>query len=342
MGAASCAQQSKETLKMTAETPKNIAETIIEEMRRVGEYEIVICPSEEAPLAPMIISAPKDMVLHDLTAKNREAIQALKPFQRTGRAVLADLDSMIVWTNRFKGADTVLFGQIHPVPKLVSVIDYHGEGAPVIDHTNGDPAARYGRHTGTYSFPVSEEWKRWNGISGKALDKDVFGEFIEENAKDFLDPTPALLGQGKSDPEAWEARMIEVAAKVQGRFGQYAALNLLSREFKVHEQGHLNVTTNRDTGEAKVQFLTEHRDPDGQPLTLPNLFMIAIPVFEEGALYRLAVRFRYRKAGSDVKFIVQLYNPDVALRDAAREAMTQAQEATGVPLLMGVPETSGA
>ena len=70
--------------------------------------------------------------------------------------------------------------------------------------------------------------------------------------------------------------------------------------------------------------------------------MIAIPVFEEGALYRLAVRFRYRKSGSDIRFIVSLYNADVALRDAAREAMNRAQAETEVPLLMGTPEVGAA
>lgn len=327
---------------MTTETPKNIAETIIDEMRRVGEYELVCMPTADEPERPFILSAPKDMVLHDLTRQHRAAIEHLKPMQRTGKAVLHDLDSLIAWTNRFKGGDTVLFGQITPKPKMVAVIDYHGEGAPTHSPEAGDPKASYGRHTGTYDFPVSEQWKRWTEISGKALDKDAFGEFIEENAKDFLDPTPALLGQTSGQPEPWEVRMIETAAKVQGRFGQYATLNMLSREFKVHETGHLNVTTNRDTGEARVQFLTEHKDPDGQPLTLPNLFMIAIPVFEEGAAYRLAVRFRYRKAGSDVKFIVQVYNPDISLRDAARMAMAQARDATGLPLLLGVPETGQA
>lgn len=325
---------------MNTEAPKNIAETIIDEMRRVGEYELVSAPTADEPERPFIISAPKDIHLHDLTRQHREAVEHLKPIQRRGKAVLHDLDSLIAWTNRFKGIDTALFGQISPQPRLLSVIDYHGEGAPTHDPKNGDPKASHGRHHGIYSFPVSEEWKRWNEISGKSLDKDVFGEFIEENANDFLDPTPALLSQGTDKAEPWEARMIQIAARVQGRFGQYSTLNMLSREFKVHETGHLNVTTNRDTGEAKVQFLTEHKDPDGQPLTLPNLFMIAIPVFEEGALYRLAVRFRYRKAGSDVRFIVQIYNPDVALRDAAREAMAIAQDATGVPLIMGIPETS--
>lgn len=323
---------------MTTETPKNIAETLLAEMPRLGEVQLISMPTAETPEAPFIAAVPEGLRIEDLTAKHRAVMEALKPLQRTGKAVLADLDSLIAWTNRFKGDDTVLFGQIHPEPKLISVIDYHGSGAPVVAPEAGDPSANYGRHRAVYNFPVSEQWKRWSAIDGKALDKDVFGEFIEANADDFLDPTPALLGQAGGEIEAWEQRMIDIAAKIQGRFGQYAAINLLSRELKIHEVGHIEVKTNRDTGEAQVQFLTEHRSPDGSPLTLPNLFMIAIPVFEEGALYRLAVRFRYRKAGQDVKFIASIYNPDAALRDAAREAMHYAQSETDVPLLMGRPE----
>lgn len=323
---------------MTHEAPKNIAETIIDEMRRFGEYEVISKPTADEPEAPFLIAAPDGIRLHDLTKQHRDAMQALKPLQRTGQAKLDDLESLIAWTNRFKGAETVLFGQLHPTPKLVSVIDYHGEGAFTVAPETGDPTANYGRHTALYTFPVSEEWKRWNAISGQPLTKDEFGEFIEENAQDFLDPTPALLGTGSGESAPWEQRMIEIAAKIQGRFGQYAALAALSREFRIHEAGHLQVTTNRDTGETQVQFLDEHRGPDGQPLRLPNLFMIAIPVFEEGALYRLAVRFRYRKAGQDVKFFATLYNPDAALRDAAREALDTAQAETGVPLMIGTPE----
>lgn len=323
---------------MTSETPKNIAETLLAELPRLGEIQPISMPTADEPEAPFIVAVPEGLRVEDLTSKHRAVVEALKPLQRTGKAVLADLDSLISWTNRFKGADTALFGQIHPAPKLISVIDYHGQGAPVVAPEAGDPAANYGRHRAVYEFPVSEEWKRWSAIDGRALDKDVFGEFIEAQASDLLDPTPALLGKPGDQIEDWEQRMIDIAAKIQGRFGQYAAINLLSRELKIHEVGLIEVKTNRDTGEAQVQFLTEHRSPDGSPLTLPNLFMIAIPVFEEGALYRLAVRFRYRKAGQDVKFIASIYNPDAALRDAAREAMAHAQAETGVPLMMGRPE----
>ncbi|WP_411839220.1 DUF2303 family protein [Paracoccus sp. ME4] len=323
---------------MSHEAPKNIAETIITHMERVRPIEVVSGSEHPDSTGPYIIAAPDGMRLHDLTKQHREGVEALKPLQRTGHAVLEDLDSLIAWTNRFKSEATVLFGQIHPTPKLTAVIDYHGEGPSRIDPTEGDPTASYARHTGLYTFPVSEEWRRWTAISGQPLTKDQFGEFIEENAKDFLDPTPALLNGLTDASEAWERCMTEIAAKVQGRFGQYAALAQLSRNFQVYETGQLQISTNRDTGETHVQFLDEHRGPDGAPLRLPNLFMIAIPVFEEGALYRLAVRFRYRKAGAEVKFFATLYNPEAALRDAAREALATAQEKTGVPLMIGKPE----
>ncbi|WP_246053473.1 DUF2303 family protein [Paracoccus hibiscisoli] len=323
---------------MSQEPCKNVAETILEHLGDFGTVQTVSTPSSDDAEVPFIVAAPKGMVLHDLTQKHQAILEQFKPLQRTGKAVLSDLPSLIEWTNRFKGDDTVLFGQLQPRPQLVSIIDYHGEGAPDLKQGQGDPSANYGRHTALYQFPVSDEWKRWTGISGKALTKDEFGEFIEENAKDLLDPTPKLLSGNIDGAEPWEQRMIEVAAQLQGRFGQYSTLVQLSRSFAVHETGHLNVTTNRDTGETQVQFLDEHRTPDGQPLRLPNLFMIAIPVFEEGALYRLAVRFRYRKAGQDVRFFATLYNPDAALRDAAREALDEAAQHTGVPLMMGIPE----
>ena len=56
-------------------------------------------------------------------------------------------------------------------------------------------------------------------------------------------------------------------------------------------------------------------------------------------LLGLAVRFKYRKSGDSVKFIVSLYNADVALRDAAREAIETARAATELPVLMGTPES---
>lgn len=325
---------------MEATEQKNIAESIIETMKELGNVQTISAPEPGEDLTcPTLIAVPNGLAVKDMTEQHIKAQTLMKPLRRAGTACLADLDSFIAWVNRFSGDESTIFAQIHPAPKLTAVIDYHGEGAPVVDHATRDPLANACKHRATYDFPLSSEWKLWNTIHDKPLGKDEFGEFIEANAKDLLDPTPYLLGQGKGEPEVWEERMADIATKVQGRFGQYAALVQLSRSFQVYESGHLQVTTNRDTGESQVQFLNEHREMDGAPLRIPNLFMIAIPMFEEGALYRLPVRFRYRKSGDSVKFLVSLYNADVALRDAAREAIETTRAATELPVLMGMPES---
>ncbi|KGJ03649.1 Uncharacterized conserved protein [Paracoccus halophilus] len=324
---------------MESTEQKNIAETIIETMKELGDIQTIAAPDVGDELTvPTMVAVPNGLNVQDVTNAHLAALTRLKPLRRTGTAHLADLSSFIGWINRFKGEQSVIFSQINPAPKLTAVIDYHGQGAPTLDAGTRDVLANACKHRAEYNFPLSREWRLWQSIHDKPLTKDEFGEFIEANAKDLLDPTPFLLGRGKGEPEPWEQRMADIAAKVQGRFGQYSALVQLSRSFQIHETGHLNVTTNRDTGEAQVQFLTEHKELDGAPLRIPNLFMIAIPVFDEGALYRLAVRFRYRKAGDSVKFIVSLYNADVALRDATREAIEAAEAATELPVLMGTPE----
>jgi hypothetical protein len=50
------------------------------------------------------------------------------------------------------------------------------------------------------------------------------------------------------------------------------------------------------------------------------------------------VRFRYRKMGGTVRFIMSIYNPEKAFEAAFKEAVVQATEATELPMFMGAPE----
>ncbi len=186
---------------------------------------------------------------------------------------------------------------------------------------------------------MSDEWKAWNKISGNPLGKDEMGEFIEENAKDIMDPSPAILGMKEGTKnQPWENRLIQTAAQIDGRYGQLAQLLAMSKQFQVFESSDLEVKTNRDTGEATVHFMNEHKDAQGKPINIPNLIIIAIPVFKGGALYRMPVRFRYRKNGSKIAFILKIYNPEKAMQAAFDEAVTTATEGTSLPMFKGSPE----
>jgi hypothetical protein len=328
---------------MTEETKTTTAENHLQTMLR--EIKENAAPQflnldDAAPDQAHLITLPKDRVIQSVGAEVRAAVEYFKPFRRAGTAQLRDLQSLIDWANRFKGDTSALFAQNDmAAPSLTVISDYHAAGPVTVDDPDGDPTARHCHHRAIYNFPLSDEWKAWMKVSETPLEKDDMGEFIEARAKDIMDPTPAVLS-GKADAknEDWENRLIETAQKIEGRYGQLHQLLAMSRQFQIYETSNLNLKTNRETGEQEIQFLNEHKTPDGKPLNVPNLIIIAIPVFLGAAPYRMAVRFRYRKTGGTVKFILSLYNPERVFESAFSEAVNHAALETGLPLFLGSPE----
>lgn len=319
----------------------NIVETAVETMMKYVPNQPIPAPADHDLTKAHIIDKPAFRQIDDLTENHRRAAEYLKPARRKGTAQLCDLQSLIAWTNRFKGENSVLFAKPDlAAPRLTCVADYHLEGPAQIDVQTGDPSARHCHHRAIYDFPLSDEWKAWMAVSGEMLDKDEMGEFIEANAKDVFDPTPNILAGKKKEKEiqTWEQRLIDTAAQIEGRYGQLTQLLQMSRQFQVYETSDLKLVSNRDTGEGEIQFLNEHKTADGKPLKVPNLIIIAIPVFRGGAPYRMPVRFRYRKRGSSVGFILSIYNPEKAFEAAFDEALKEAEEETKLPLFLGSPE----
>ncbi|WP_300244669.1 DUF2303 family protein [Antarcticimicrobium sp.] len=321
-------------------TPENVAQTMREAMEQFGATEKIHHPEpDEIHYQPVLVSVPHGRDIKDLTKHFHDALEWLRPARRKGTARLRTLDSLIGWANRFQGETSVLYADPRrDAPSLTCIANYHGAG-PTNLGPEGDSAAHCD-HRGTYDFPLSKEWQAWMKISGQPLSKDDLSEFIDDHVKDLMDPTPALLSPGKVETtEDWETRNLEIAQKIMGRFGQVHQLIHLSREFQVHESSDLHISTDRDTGESTVRFEEKHSDAAGKPLRLPNLFLIAIPVFEAGDVFRLTLQFRYRKRGGSVQFVLSLYDPETALDTAFEEAVNKAAEETDLPLLIGTPET---
>jgi hypothetical protein len=327
-------------LNLTPLTNDNPAQTMRDTMLELGKHEAIALPDGMDLTKPFLITVPDKRKVEDLTHKYLSAAQHLKPTQRKGTARLKDLESLIAWANRFKGDSSVLFA--NPVmenPSLTCIADYHDEGPADPTNPLGDPSARHGHHRGIYDFPLSEDWKAWMAVSDTPLEKDDMGEFIETQAKNIMDPTPAIIAGAQDDKnDDWENRLIETACKIEGRYGQLTQLLQMSKQFLVNETSDLKLTTNRDTGEAEMKFINEHKGLNGQPLNLPNLIIIAIPVFLNGPLYRMPVRFRYRKTGGQVKFILSIYNPEKAFEASFDESLDLAVAHTDLPLFKGTPE----
>lgn len=286
-----------------------------------------------------VVAIQDNMREIDLSDRLDKLETKLAPWRRTGTAQMQDLESLIAWANRNKGDSSALFATVSATPSLTCIADYHHSGAPVTDHISRDPTASHCRHRANYTFPLSQEWVIWTKQSGGLMNKAELGAFVEANAKDMLTPSAALINN-TDQQEAWERNMQLVAQAVRGRFGTPDTLINLSRRFEVNETSNITTSRNPDTGETSFTFVNQHQQPDGSPVQIANLFLIALPVFENGALYRLPVRFRYQKSGAEVKFALTLHNPDLALRDAVEEALTEAKEKTSLPLFRGTPEAS--
>lgn len=245
------------------------------------------------------------------------------PERRKGTASVGDLASFITHVNRFKDDDSIIFADNSPQnPKLTAVLDYHKKTA------KGEP--RFGEHRTVYNFPISDEWALWTSKDGQIFGQSEFAAFIEDNILDCISPADG-------DTENNE-QLVALRTLLGGNFASPDKLVTLSRGLAVNESAKVVGKVNLSTGEGQINFETQHTDAAGAPVNVPNLFLIAIPVFEGGERYRIAIRLRYRVRNGAVAWFYEIYKPENIFIDAFKGACTVAAKETDLPLLVGSPE----
>lgn len=248
-----------------------------------------------------------------------------KPRFRHGTAAMLTLDSLIEHANRFKDADSALFANDdRKAPSITSVLDYHPQGAI--------SSPRFGRHRATFNFPLSDEWKAWTESNKTVMKMATFAEFVEDRIIDILylipgedelsdDLTKFISAGGGEAVIATPQRLVE-----------------LSRGLKVNEESVVKEVVNLNSGEGQILFESQHTNGSGQPLRVPSLFLIAIPVFRNGPLYRMAARLRYRKTVEGIVFWYDLWRADRVFDHAFAEGCERACVETELPIFFGKPE----
>lgn len=279
-----------------------------------------------------------------------------RPQHRRGTAKLDDLASFNAHVNRFKNEDSALFAHAsHDAleASLTAVVDYHDrcnvaqwseEDPPQATQPAPDARANWLQHKAHYAFPFSEEWRAWTAIGRDWLGIPDFACFLKDHLIDVMEPPQALMPDrnGGLAPEAdndKDRELLATLAKIDGRLCGSARLLELSRGLAVNEESKVEDFSNVATGEVRLKFTTEHTSQDGKPLAVPSCFLIAIPVFDAGAVYRLLVRLDYRLRGGKVWFRLTLHRADRAFKDAFGEACDEAANTTGLPLFYGAPES---
>lgn len=263
-----------------------------------------------------LVVAGKNRQIVDLRPHFAETRTA--PLRRAGTARHSTIASFIEHVLRFKDADSAVFAEVSATPKAVAVLDYHRAGA--------DAPPRFGKHRSEYAFPLSEQWKAWMEMDGEVMDQAKFAEFLENRVLDVA--APEGLGENSR----------AIAAKLGQTFATPQKLLELSRGLAVREGSVVQNAKNLSTGETQIQFTTQHTDERGEPLKVPGLFLLAIPVFDDGVPYEIAVRLRYRLSGGRIAWFYEVHSADVVLRDAIEEACARVAKETGLPVFRGTPE----
>lgn len=257
------------------------------------------------------------------------------PKRRLGVANLTKIESLIDHVNRFQNAESVLFAiDNRTTPSITAVLDYHdrvnvGEGDTLAGiHEVSRP--RFGQHRSRFAFPLSDEWKAWTEKDGNVFGMAEFAHFLEDRIIDVLE----LIPDEDSLPEDLR-RFINICG---GKVATPNKLVELSRGLQVHESSAVSEAINLGSGEGQISFASEHTDRNGGALNVPGLFLIGIPVFKHGPLYRIAARLRYRKTVEGLKFWYELWRTDRTFDHAFGEACERVRVETGLPLLFGTPE----
>lgn len=245
------------------------------------------------------------------------------PERRAGTGRMLTLQSLIDFANRHKGDASAVFGEfLHAAaPKIAVVFDYH----------ELDGTARHGKHRAEYAFPISDEWKLWNsknstGDKAVKFDQADFAMFIEDRVMDLASPDDTERG--------------ELEEKFGTKFATPSEMLSLSRGLDLNISSRVKEVRNLQTGEAQVMFDEVHEDGKGKPMKVPGLFVVRIPLFVGGGPVRIVTRLRYRKDGVGLAWFIQMYRPDLVIRERLTADLAEVGDKTGLPTFEGTPEVS--
>ena len=246
----------------------------------------------------------------------------IKPDRRTGTAVADTLPSFIDIANRFKGVDSAVFARAKVSDtaieaSLTAVFNYHPAGG---DNT----LAQFSDHRAIYHFPLSKDFRFWLSANGRKMGQLDFAQFLEDRILD-------LSAVQDGDREA--------IGNLSPSFADPLMVLQLARDLEIHSNETFRQKVKLSSGETEMKFTSENKDATGQPVQIPDFFVIQLPLFEGGQAERILVRLRYRVGDGKVTWWYDLYRVDAALESAFNAACFDVSGLTTLPLYIGAPET---
>lgn len=275
-----------------------------------GELRIETIPVASVPKGRTLVSVKK--LLDEYLPR---------PERIVGTAALRDEASFIAHVNEFKQPTTRIFCEpAASPPTLTAVYDYHA----VEKNTRQQP--HWCAHRAVWPIAMSKEWLAWTKRAGTSMNSSEFAEFVEQRVPDVY------WGDERSD---YTNALIQ---NLDLRLASPSSLIGLSRNLAVNVDTQVRQAQTLSSGEIAITYVENHRDGEGQPIRVPNAFLIAIPVVQGGPTYQILARLRYRVAVGKISWAYDLHRQDLAFDNAIKEIGERVQDETDCTVFLGSPE----
>lgn len=292
---------------------------LIDNLRKTMEPKLigVVGPEDRGQQAQVLL-VPQGMTA--VAVKSFLDAYLERPERRSGIEAADRLESFIALTNRFKNADSVIFAKGEILgntlnARLAAVLNYHP--------ANGDNKdAQHGDHVVRYDFPVSKEFAFWLGHNGKPMNQADFAMFLEQRTVEMV---------VARDEDAAEI------ANLKPKFADPLEMLELARNLQIYSSETVQQGYKPNSGERSVKFNAVHNGADGKPISIPDFFMLNVPIFTAEKPQRVIVHLRYRKSGEQISWSYDLFRVDRVFDRAFNEAVEKAQKETSLPVFFGTP-----
>jgi uncharacterized protein YfdQ (DUF2303 family) len=226
------------------------------------------------------------------------------PTRKSGVVNVYDVASLCEYANRHLDQDSsVIYARLDPA-KFIAVLNDHGMG-----HKD---ATGWGDHRCVFDLKHSPEYAVWVARSGKPMTQGDFGEFIEANLPDFIQP-------------------------------QGAAMYELALNFRAKQEASYSGAIRTQSGDIELSYIqktaTEAVGATGK-MIVPERFSIEIPVWAglNQKKHAFAARLRYRLGNGTVTFTFDLDRPHKVVERAFEDVLSVIRDKVTAPVFFGMPQ----
>ncbi len=307
---------------VTIRSEINTANALVETYQKADFYEFDDRAADNDAKGAGILVVPKGREIVDV--EKVLAPYRAHPVRRRGTATFTDTASLAEYVKRFADPSSVLFAdEDRARPSITAILDYNLEGSGSLP--------RFGEHRARHSFILSDEWLAWHKADGMPMGMGDFAAFLEDRIIDVL----TLIAEDGDKLNEEQQKFVDATG---GKLATPGELLKLSVGLKVHEKSVAGETRNLASGEGEGEFRTQHETSIGaEIMRVPTAFLLAMPAFRNGPLYRVLARLRYRKTSAGLVFWYQLWRTDRVFDHAFRTGCEFIRVETALPLFYGKP-----